>query len=295
MKTLTILSGKGGVGKTMLASSLAVLFAKELRLVACDCDVDASNLALALGIKESSFVWEEIETSEKAKLIEEKCNGCKKCLNSCVFSAIHWNEEKNKPEFNRFLCEGCGACSLVCPKHAIEIERVKNGRMGSARSKYGFAVVSGQLKMGESGSGKIVDMLKERALTLAEKERAELLICDSAAGISCPVIASLRGSDFVIAVTEPSPASFRDLKRALQIVQYFNIPYGIVINKWDINKRLSKEIEGFAGEKLLGQISYDRKVVDAIVNLTPVVETECKAAKEIVKIKERVKTQLYKP
>jgi MinD superfamily P-loop ATPase len=285
MKTLTILSGKGGVGKTMLASSLAVLFAKELRLIACDCDVDASNLALALGIEESTFNWEEIETSEKAKLIEEKCNGCKRCFNSCAFSAIHWNEEKNKPEFNRFLCEGCGACSLVCPEHAIEIERVKNGRIGSAKSRYGFTIVSGQLKMGESGSGKIVDMLKGKALALAEKENAELIICDSAAGISCPVIASIRASDFVVAVTEPSPASFRDLQRALQIVQYFNIPYGIVINKWDINKQLSKEIERFAGGRLVGKISYDRKVIDAIVQLKPVVETECKAANDIEKIK----------
>ncbi|MCD6247385.1 MAG: ATP-binding protein [Candidatus Diapherotrites archaeon] len=295
MKTLTILSGKGGVGKTMLSSSLAVLFAKQTKIVACDCDVDASNLALALGIEESAFEWQEIETSEKAKLIEEKCNACKKCLQSCVFSAISWNEEKNKPEFNHFLCEGCGACSLICPENAIEIERVRNGRIGSAESMYGFTIVSGQLKMGEAGSGKIVDALKEKALAIAEKQRAELLICDSAAGISCPVIASLRGSDFVVAVTEPSPASFRDLKRALEIVNYFNIPYGIVINKWDINKELSEEIERFASDKFLGRISYDKKVIDAIVNLTPVVETECKAAKEIVKIKEKVKTHLYKP
>ncbi len=97
-----------------------------------------------------------------------------------MFSAISWNEEKNKPEFNRFLCEGCGACSLICPENAIEIERVKNGRIGSAKSMYGFTIVSGQLKMGEAGSGKIVDALKEKALAIAEKQRAELLICDSA-------------------------------------------------------------------------------------------------------------------
>lgn len=287
MKTLTILSGKGGVGKTMLSSSLAVLFSKHGKIVACDCDVDASNLALALGIEEKAFRWQEIETSEKARLIEEKCTGCKKCLQSCVFSAISWNKENNKPEFNRFLCEGCGACSLVCPEKAIKIERVKNGKIGSARSRHGFTIVSGQLKMGESGSGKIVDALKQKALAVAEKEGAELIICDSAAGISCPVIASLRGSDFVVAVTEPSAASFRDMKRALQIVDYFNIPYGVVINKWNINKELSKEIEDFAGKKLLGRIPYDEKVISAIVNLTPVVETECKAAKEIKEIKEK--------
>lgn len=288
MKILTILSGKGGVGKTMLSSSLAVLFAKQAKIVACDCDVDASNLGLALGLRENAFKWQDVETSEKAVLIEEKCDGCKMCLQNCVFSAIHWNEEKDKPEFDSFLCEGCGACSLACPKSAIRIVKVKNGKVGYARTKYGFTIVAGQLKMGESGSGKIVDYLKKKALAIAEEEGAKLVVCDSAAGISCPVIASLRGSDFVIAITEPSPASFRDLKRVLCIVKHFRIPYGIVINKWNLNKPLSKRIERFAGKKLLGKISYDREVVNAIVNLTPVVEKKCKAANEIIKIKERL-------
>jgi len=289
MKTLTILSGKGGVGKTMLAGSLAFLFAKERKIVACDCDVDASNLALVFGMRENAFEWEEVETSEKAVLIEERCNGCKKCLHSCSFSAIKWNAEKRMPEFNRFLCEGCGACALVCPNNAIKIERVKNGKIGSARSKYGFTVVSGQLKMGESGSGKIVDILKQKAAKVVKKEGAELLICDSAAGISCPVIASVKGSDFVVAVTEPSPAAFMDLKRVLQIVKYFNIPYGIVINKYEINVAISRKIEQFAGKRFLGKISYNKAVMDAIVNMNPVAETDPKAAEEIGKIMSKVK------
>jgi len=100
MKTLTILSGKGGTGKTTISSSLALLLSQKNNIITADCDADAPNFALALGIHEKDFSsWEEVETNEKAELIPKKCIGCKKCVEVCQFGAIKWNDKKNKPIF----------------------------------------------------------------------------------------------------------------------------------------------------------------------------------------------------
>ncbi|MCK5044447.1 ATP-binding protein [Candidatus Parcubacteria bacterium] len=274
MKRITILSGKGGTGKSTISSSLAVLLSKNKKIIAVDCDVDAPNLGLCLGIENNDYQWKSVETGYKAILIEEKCIHCGQCHDICKFGAISWNEKKNQPIFNRLLCEGCGACKLICPVQAIELIKVKNGRIGHAKTAYGFNIVTGQLEMGESGSGQIVLFIKTKAEHLAHEESADILLVDSAAGIGCPVIASINGSDYVIAVTEPTPSALSDLKKGLQVVEYFKIPYGLVINKFDINEKFSKKIEQFANENdipLLGKIPYDEEFVNALINLTPAV------------------------
>jgi len=297
MKIITILSGKGGTGKTTTSSNLAVLLAREKKIVAADCDADAPNLALALGINEEDFSsWEEVETNEKAVLNEKKCDKCKRCFNTCNFGAIKWDEKENKPIFNSLLCEGCGACQLVCPNHAIKLVRIKNGRIGQIKTKYGFELVSGQLKVGTTGSGKVVSLIKEKAEKLAKKNKAETILLDSAAGVGCPVIASIQGSDFIIAVTEPTPSALNDLKRALKTVETFRIPYGIVINKWDLNKDFSKKIKDFAEKykiPILGKIPYDKKFVNALVNMKPIVKSDPKYEIIFNNILKKIKEKLY--
>jgi len=285
MKTITILSGKGGVGKSSITASLAVLLAKKKKIVAVDCDVDASNLALVLGVKNLKN-QKEISTNEKA-FVNEEAKNCKNIVDVCTFSAISWNEKNNLPEINKFLCEGCGACQLLCPK-GIELRKVKNAIVGEAETNYEFPLVFGQLKMGESGSGKVVNEVKK----LAKTKNTDLMILDSAAGIGCPVIASVQGSNFVVAVTEPNPSALSDLKRALQIVEHFKIPYGIIINKYDLNKNFSKKIEEFTQKNkipLLGKIPYDKKFVDALVNLTPVIVYDKSFEKLFEKILKKIK------
>lgn len=290
MKTITILSGKGGTGKSSVTASLAVLLGKRKKIVAADCDVDAPNLGLVLGLREFDSC-EKIQTSEKAKLLEERCTGCRKCLEICNFGAISWNKEKNKPVFNKLVCEGCGACQIVCPNNAIKLEKVNNAEICVGKTKYGFYVVSGQLKMGESGSGKIVYKVKEKAREIAKNEKAEFMLIDSSAGIGCPVIASVQGSDFVIAVTEPSPSALNDLKRSLQVVEHFGIPCGIIINKFDLNEKFTGKIQEFAEKQkiqILGKIPYDRKFVEALVKLKPVVVYDKKFEKIFVEILENI-------
>jgi len=274
MKTITIFSGKGGTGKTTVAASLAVLVSKTKKIVVADCDVDAPNLGLSLGLKERDYLSSiKIRVSEKAVLIKDKCTGCRKCLNECSFNAVNWDKKKNIPIFDNLLCEGCGTCQIVCPENAIKLKKIENATISVGKA-YGFGIVSGQLKMGESGSGRIVMEVKRKAREIARKENAELILVDSAAGIGCPVIASVNGSDYVIAVTEPTPSALSDLKRSLRIVEHFNIACGIVINKHDLNKEFSNKIKRFANKNkipILGKIPYNKEFVKALVNLKPVV------------------------
>ncbi len=264
---IAIASGKGGVGKSMLASALAMLFSKDRQIVAVDCDVDAPNLHLWLGSKEGwDDVW-KISTSERPVIDYERCDGCGKCAEMCQFGALSMVE--GKPELNPFLCEGCGACEVICSKKAIKMEPVENAEIRIKSDAGGFPLVSAQLYPGEKGSGKIVDELVKQA----EKFDHEIMILDSPAGTGCPVIATLKDADFAVLVTEPTPAARADLQRVLAVVNYFQIPFGVVINKWDINKDLTAQIETEFGSQVFGKIDYDKRVFEAIASLTPIMQT----------------------
>ena len=283
---LAIASGKGGVGKSMLTSCLAILFAEKYKVVAVDCDVDAPNLAIWLNEASGWDKERKISTSEKPIFDYQKCTGCGTCALNCQFKAIEMVDGKSK--LNPFLCEGCGACEILCPVKAIKMVPVKNGEIKIKKTKYGFNLFSGQLYPGETGSGKVVAELKQEA----SKSKHDIMIIDSSPGTGCPVIASLQDSNFAILITEPTPSGFSDLKRVLEVVNYFKISYGVIINKWDINKPLAKKIKdwalrlrsGRAGKKFLGQISYDQKIFQAVSNLKPIMTTNLKAKEEIKKI-----------
>jgi len=269
---IAIASGKGGVGKSMLCSCLCMLFSKKI--VAVDCDVDAPNLAVWLSETGNWGKKIPVSTSLRSVFDLKKCNSCGLCAQNCRFGAITMKE---KPKLNPFLCEGCSACKVICPQGAIRMKKVQNGEIRVKKTKYGFSLLSGHLFPGETGSGKIVSEIKEEASKLSY----DLMLIDSAPGTGCPVIASLQGVDFVVLVTEPTLSGFSDLKRVLETVNHFNIPYGVVVNKWDIYKEKSKEIEKWAGDRFLGKISYDKGVFKTISELKPVLGSGLKIEKEI--------------
>ena len=278
MKKLAVISGKGGAGKSTITASLAFLLGNKHKIVLVDCDVDAPNQALILGIEEENLqLMERVQTSARANLIIEKCNACQKCLDTCNYLSLSWDHDKNLPRINNLLCLGCGACTIICPENALELQSIENASIKMGETKYGFPIISGELDIGASSSGKVVTAVKSLGSEIAENINAEFLIVDSAAGIGCPVIASLRGSDYVILLTEPTPPAFSDLQRAIELVNHFNIPHGVIINKYNINKSFTKKIEQFFDINnipIIGKIPYDKKFVDALVNLKPIVVFE---------------------
>ncbi|WP_432703507.1 ATP-binding protein [Methanothermobacter thermautotrophicus] len=273
MKEVCILSGKGGAGKSSIVASMAVLLADRSEIIVGDCDVDAPNLALILG-SSGDVECETIRASERAFLVAERCKSRKKCVRVCRFNAIKWSARNSKPEINEFLCEGCGACAYICPDRAIDIKEVDTGKICYFRPDYGFGVVSGHLKIGERGSGKIVDSLRRKVSEIGRVEGLDLALLDSAAGIGCPVVSSVKGCDRAIIITEPTKAAINDSKRAIELVRHFGIPHSIIINKYDLNHEIAADIEDLADRNeipIMGRIPYDLAFTDALVNGLPAV------------------------
>jgi len=279
---LAVASGKGGVGKSMVVSTLAMLFSKSKPIVAVDCDVDAPNLHLWLGQREKWNEKQRISVSERPIIDKKKCKLCGKCVEICAFGALKALTPGVVPGvvLNNFFCEGCGACEVVCPQKAITMKAIKNAEIRIKKDVYGFPLVSAQLFPGETGSGKIVDKIKEKA----EGFDYQVMVLDAPAGTGCPVIAALNGIDYAVLVTEPTPSGRSDLKRVLTVVNHFKIPYGVVINKWDINKKLSGKIEKEFAGRMLGKISFDKRVFQAIARLQPILKTNLPVKKEIKNI-----------
>lgn len=268
---INVLSGKGGAGKSTVSASLAALLSESGPTVAADCDVDTPNLGILFGLEKKDFEMSPVSTGSKAQIDPEKCTNCGKCRGVCVFSAIDFSA--GKPAIDRYACEGCGACELVCPHGAIELKSVQNGWVGKG-SRGNIGIATGLLRIGQAGSGDIVALVKEKAGELQKELGAEHIVLDSAAGIGCPVIASVRGSDYAVAVTEPTPSALSDLSRAIEVLDYFRVPYGVVVNKSTLNPGYLGSVKEFAesrGSKIIAEIPYDPSFVEAAVEMRPAV------------------------
>lgn len=269
MKELAIVSGKGGVGKSAISASLGALLMDTHTVVFADADVDAPNLALFFDAEQRTS--RDIRASEKAFIDYTRCAGCHACAEACRFSSIA--ASGGAPVIIPYSCEGCGACAIVCPEGAIEIKSVVNGRIRVSEAD-GAVIVTGELVIGESSSGRLVDEVKREARKEAERVKADLMIIDGPPGIGCPVIAAIRGSDYVIAATEPTPAAASDLRRLLEVIGRFGTPCGVVINKADLHaasRDAIRELARVNGLAVLAEIPYDRSVPEAIADAKPVV------------------------
>jgi MinD superfamily P-loop ATPase len=260
MRQITVISGKGGTGKTVITAAFAALVKHK---VMADCDVDAADLHLLLHprIKEAH----EFKGGRKAKLNEGICTNCGRCIEVCRFGAI--SQRESRIAIDPVSCEGCGVCALICPVEAIQMEENLSGEWYVSDTKYS-PMVHAKLGIAEENSGKLVAVVRQNARVIAEKNGLDLVIVDGPPGIGCPVIASITGVDLVMAVTEPTLSAISDLERVLTLVRHFKIEPVVLINKYDINLENTEKIEKFCeGEniQIVGRIPFDNTFTQAMV------------------------------
>ena len=285
MRKMTILSGKGGTGKTKVTASFAALSSNT---VFADCDVDASTLHLLL----KPDVRETIDFKglKLAVIDPERCTQCGLCGERCRFDAIH------DFKVDVIHCEGCKVCVQICPVKAIDFVDRICGYAYISETRYG-PLSHANLIPGMENSGKLVSLVRENAKKLAEERGSDLVLVDGPPGIGCPVIASLADIDKGLVVVEPTLSGIHDLKRALQLLEHFSVEPLVCVNKHDINDENTAEIQNFCdrnGIDVVGLIPFDPVVTEAMVAGQPVVEfsPDGKASKAIEETWGRVKAHL---
>ena len=276
---ISVASGKGGTGKTIISTSLALSLGEVQFL---DCDVEEPNGHIFLKPQINERISVGIPVPE---VDETKCNFCGKCAQICEFNAIV--VIKKKVLFFPELCHGCGGCSYICPENAIkEVEReigvIEKGHSGNIGFSHGI------LNVGEPMAPPLIKQVK--GLITNNKD----VIIDASPGTSCPVVETVKDSDFCLLVTEPTPFGLNDLTLAVEMLKKLAIPCGVVINCADIgDDEVNKYCES---EKIpiLMTIPWDRKIAEAYSRGTPLIEALpefrnkfSKLHKEIERLSER--------
>ncbi|OQY60365.1 MAG: (4Fe-4S)-binding protein [Desulfobacteraceae bacterium 4572_88] len=246
---ISIASGKGGTGKTTVATNLAISLGENVQLL--DCDVEEPNAHLFMN---PVFEKTEIVTTPVPQVDDKKCTLCGKCGEICQFKAILVISDSVMifPE----LCHSCGGCMAVCPEDAITETGRELGIVQQGHSN-GVAFAHGRSRVGEAMSPPLIKEV--RALSDPEKR----IIIDAPPGTSCPVIAAMKDTDFVLLVTEPTPFGLHDLKLAVGAVDVLNIPRGLVINRSDMGDDKVREYAKTVDLPILMEIPFDRKIAEA--------------------------------
>jgi MinD superfamily P-loop ATPase len=281
MTEITVLSGKGGTGKTSLSAAFAALCNN---VVVADCDVDAANLYLILQptkISEEKFV-----TGQKAMIDRETCNNCGECIDYCRFGAISCRE--GQVEITGTTCDGCMLCMRVCGNNAIRMISSENSCWYTGAILHGMMVYA-RLEPGEENSGKLVNVVRKKAREIAVDKESNTIIIDGPPGTGCPVISSLTGANKAIIVAESTRSGFHDMKRIIELIESFRVKPYVVINKYDLNPDISHQIADWCFDRkisMAGKIPFDVNVVEAMIHCKSIVEwmPASETSKEIITI-----------
>lgn len=248
---LSIASGKGGTGKTTVATNLALTLSGSARVQLVDADVEEPNAHIFL---KPAFMETEEVTVPVPEVDEDRCTRCGRCARVCAFNAIAVMKDHVLvfPE----LCHGCGGCSLLCPEGAV-VERPRKIGLVEAGVSSGIEFVHGKLDPGEAFAPPVTRAVKRRV------RQDGIVIVDAPPGTSCPAVEAVRGSDFCLLVTEPTPFGLSDLELAVEMLEKLSIPAGVIINRSDIG---DEKVDRYCDEKgipVIGRIPFDRKVAEA--------------------------------
>ncbi len=268
MKDITILSGKGGTGKTSITAALASIIENT---VFVDADVDAADLHIIFQPKNKET--HVFEGAWVASIDSDLCTNCGLCKQHCKFEAIHFKAGGGL-QIDSFACEGCRLCERICPVNAISSARSVNNHWFVSDTRFG-PMVHAKMGPGEENSGMLVTQIRKSAKEIAKEIKADFILNDGPPGIGCAAIASITGADAVILVTEPSKSGFHDVVRLIELVQSFRIPMYALINKFDINLEITKQMESFfdsEGIQLMGKLPFSEEMVYSMVEKKTILE-----------------------
>ena len=278
--TISVASGKGGTGKTTVATNLArTLYEAGVSVTFLDCDAEEPNAHIFLNPQ----LYQVDPVISKLPVVDQdKCVGCKKCVQFCVYNALALVGKRILvfPE----LCHACGGCSLVCPTGAIsEVDReIGVVEMGYA---YEMPVLDGLLKVGEAIAPPIIKAVKRKG----REFESDVTIIDAPPGTACPMVEAVKGSDYCILVTEPTPFGLNDLKIAVEVVRQLGIPHGVVINRSDVGDRKAEEFCQEEKIPILMRIPMDRRIAEAYSEGAMMLDVDESWREKFLEMFERVK------
>lgn len=271
---IAVASGKGGTGKTTIATSLALAASEAAQLL--DCDVEEPNAHI--------FIKPEI-TSKKLVFIKNpqvdsnKCNGCGKCRDICSYNAIAILQ--NRMLFYQELCHSCGACSYICPQKAItEVDR-EIGYLEFGK-KNNLEFIHGYLNVGEVLATPVIKQIKTNI------NRDKTVIIDCPPGTSCPMLEAVRGSNYCILVTEPTPFGLNDLILAVEALRKLTIPFGVVINRADLGDQGVEDYCDRENIPILLKIPFEKEIAVSYSKGVPLVEALPEYTKQFRKLLQQV-------
>ena len=270
-------SGKGGTGKTTVAVNLALSLESHHSVQFLDCDVEEPNAHFFL---KPHFLQNQPVFLPIPEVNEKKCTYCGKCAEVCAYNAIAVLKDSVLvfPE----LCHGCGGCSLLCPEKAIKEKGKRIGIMefGSINN---LQFIHGKLDIGEAMSPPLIRAVKKYLNT------TRTIIIDVPPGTSCPVIEAVKGSDFCLLVTEPTPFGLNDLRLAVETVKELQIPLGIIINRADIG---DSQVEDYCQREnipVLMTIPFDRDIAVAYSEGKSIIETQLAYKQKFLELFKKIK------
>jgi len=280
---ISIASGKGGTGKTTVAVNLA-LSIDNVQFLDCDVEEPNAHIFLKPVIKEQNKAYIPVP-----EIDESKCVYCGKCARVCVYNAIAvlpgQNGKKGTTLVFEQLCHGCGSCSALCPEQAIkevnrEIGVVEIGNCGK------IEFIHGLLNIGEAMSPPLIRQVKEHI------NPEKTVIIDAPPGTSCPVVTSVKGSDFCVLVTEPTPFGLNDLILAVEVLRKIKIPFGVVINRADLGNKKTEEYCANENITVLMSIPFKKEIAMAYSKGEPMVKAFPEYKEDFIQLYKQIVTNV---